>query len=370
MEDKNTINMGGGRNELTYDSSLKKFIFNKPRFFISGAIAGDILLTNAEGTEKYYVTPKHYRILKEQGKIGENGYTPIGVCAIPASLTLKGEGGVNRGKSRVVSLAYMSLKTPDSGNLNTIFTDGDNRMVWGDNATVFTDYVGRNNPCYSIDLRDNKLGPKNVRNASFASTETSKILNGQSSIQDVNVSDPKLPRYESSNVIENLSSDRSVCSPYDSTGGYFYGYLGKLDGEELNETILKSTTVDWKTGEIENNSSSKAGYFPPIFASKRYYTKGTQAGDWYLPTIGELGIMWARMKEINNSFQLIGPKYSIPVLSFIYGKNQLISPNAGRELHSVTEFDQHLNYCLDSYRGLGYTQFKKNNQSARAFLAV
>ena len=77
---------------------------------------------------------------------------------------------------------------------------------------------------------------------------------------------------------------------------------------------MSKVTAPWQEGEIEN--SHAAGHCPTVCSCRRYHTKGTQAGDWYLPTIGELGIMWARMKEINDSLDLIGEDYAIKVGSY------------------------------------------------------
>lgn len=125
------------RSEIAWIPGENKLIIEHPTFF-SGqdAKAGDILLTNSDGTENNFTTPENYKRLQEEGKIGDNGYTPIGVCAVPASLTRVGEGGVNTGKARVVSLANMSLRNPERGSLKVRGVKGDNSMYWGDSTKI------------------------------------------------------------------------------------------------------------------------------------------------------------------------------------------------------------------------------------------
>ena len=265
------------------------------------AQAGDILVVDKNG-KKMYTDPVSYRTLKEDGEIGDNGYTPIGVCAIPVGLTVNlGNQGVNKGKSRVVSLANMSLKTPDTGTLRRGRVDGDNNMYWGDNTKILgnTDDgpVFSKNPYTGVE-----------KNTDWVRLPTTSYLLGTNYFGNIDKTDDHYPiRYYPGD-----GEDRFGVSPYgEYSEKYFQGYLGNLKGKENCDLIMSKVTAPWQEGEIEN--SYAAGHCPTVCACRRYHTKGTQAGDWYLPTIGELGIMWARMKEINDSLDLIGEGYAIKV---------------------------------------------------------
>ena len=265
------------------------------------AQAGDILVVDKNG-KKMYTDPVSYRTLKEDGEIGDNGYTPIGVCAIPVGLTVNlGNQGVNKGKSRVVSLANMSLKTPDTGTLRRGYVEGDNNMYWGDSTKILgnTDDgpVFSKNPYTGVE-----------KNIDWVRLPTTSYLVDFNYFGNIDKTDDHYPII----YYSGYGEDKFGVSPYgEYSEKYFQGYLGNLKGKENCDLIMSKVTAPWQEGEIEN--SYAAGHCPTVCACRRYHTKGTQAGDWYLPTIGELGIMWARMKEINDSLDLIGEGYAIKV---------------------------------------------------------
>ena len=269
------------------------------------AQAGDILVVDKNG-KKMYTDPVSYRTLKEDGEIGDNGYTPIGVCAIPVGLTVNlGNQGVNKGKSRVVSLANMSLKTPDTGTLRRGHVEGDNNMYWGDETKVLgnTD----NGPVFS---KNPYTGVE--KNTNWVRLPTTSYLLGSSRFGNIDKTDDHYPIHYMNRYYPGDGENRFGVSPYgEFSNKFFQGYLGNLKGKENCDLIMSKVTVNWQEGEIENSLSP--GHCPTVCSCRRYHTKGTQAGDWYLPTIGELGIMWARMKEINDSLDLIGEDYAIKV---------------------------------------------------------
>ena len=330
------------------------------------AQAGDILVVDKNG-KKMYTDPVSYRTLKEDGEIGDNGYTPIGVCAIPAGLTVNlGNQGVNKGKSRVVSLANMSLKTPDTGTLRRGYVEGDNNMYWGDNTKVLgnTDNgsVFSKNPYTGVE-----------KNMDWVRLPTTSYLLGPSHFSNIDKTDDHYPIHYMNRYYPGDGEDRFGVSPYgEFSNKFFQGYLGNLKGEENCDLIMSKVTAPWQEGEIEN--SYAAGHCPTVCACRRYHTKGTQAGDWYLPTIGELGIMWARMKEINDSLDLIGEGYAIKVGTLKEHReagNNL--NNFGGWLWSSLELNSiHSKYLFCSY-GHAYWHSKSSLGSGgsrvRAFLA-
>ena len=189
----------------------------------NNAKAGDILLADKDG-KKVFVCPDDYKTLKEEGKIGDNNYTPIGVCAIPAALTLKGEGGVNRGKSRVVSLANMSLKTPDTGTLRRGCVEGDNNMYWGDNTKILgnTD----NGPVFS---KNPYTGVE--KNMDWVRLPTTSYLLGSSRFGNIDKTDDQYPIHYLNRYYPGDEKDRFGVSPYGEFSNKFFSrVLRKLKG--------------------------------------------------------------------------------------------------------------------------------------------
>lgn len=57
------------------------------------------------------------------------------------------------------------------------------------------------------------------------------------------------------------------------------------------------------TPAIENKTGN--GYYPAACCCWRYHTLGTNQGDWYLPTLGELGYCWVTLEKIQNTIQYL-----------------------------------------------------------------
>ena len=214
------------------------------------AQAGDILVVDKNG-KKMYTDPVSYRTLKEDGEIGDNGYTPIGVCAIPVGLTVNlGNQGVNKGKSRVVSLANMSLKTPDTGSLKPNGIAEDNLMYWGEMGTHLSGFNAgdeRYRPAW-IDLKTGVI-TENSEIQSVYLPSTAAELEVLSNKRYVDKSDPKLPKYFFSEFDQLRSDAAAGVSPYGRYGKYYFkGYLGILMGKEITDTIISKVTAEWGEG--------------------------------------------------------------------------------------------------------------------------
>lgn len=86
-------------------------------------------------------------------------------------------------------------------------------------------------------------------------------------------------------------------SPSDSTNA-----LSDFKGKENTKilTDLATAQSDWKTASsIENQWAS--GYYPAACCCWRYHTEGTKQGDWYLPSMGELGYIMPKYNKINET---------------------------------------------------------------------
>ena len=97
--------------------------------------------------------------------------------------------------------------------------------------------------------------------------------------------------------------------------------LSNFNGKENCENILKIATgqIDWKTASIIEecyfyDKDEGEGYdyddrYPAVCCCWRYHTSGTNQGDWYLPSIAELGYLPPRNYTISKTFQLIFKNY-------------------------------------------------------------
>ena len=259
----------------------------------------------------------------------------------------------------------MSLKTPDVGSLRVNCIEGDEAMYWGDNTKILGEVDNR--AIYQVDPLTGKTGK-----TTYAMTPSTAQVLTENFLNYIDKSDNSYPiNYK--NAYRNKGLNIGL-SPYGSNSDKFFeGCLSNLRGKEINELILSKVTAHWQEGEIENSVAS--GHCPTVCSCRRYYTKGTQAGDWYLPTIGELGIMWARLKEINDSLDLIGFGDAISIGGM---KQYYISSNNFRTygywLHTCIEYDQSQSRHWRTTDGYSDRAVKNSTDASRsrtrAFLAV
>ena len=227
----------------------------------------------------------------------------IGVCVIPKNF-------LPDGKARIMSLKEMDYKNPESGSLQHV------GMYWGQyevdtelpNLDKFTTIdpnaigsyegttIGSNSYGYvylSSNRKDEdlywKIGEENNIDKGThwnSNKDEETIFYIPSPYMKVNGKDVLCPEYNS-----NATSD------FDGKG---------------NTDILTSlhTVEDWKTVSKITNEEKKPCY-PAAVCCARYKTEGTNSGDWYLPTIGELGFIMPRFKEIQGSFQTLGERVAI-----------------------------------------------------------
>ena len=202
--------------------------------------------------------------------------TPIAIVAVPASHT-------SDGKCRGVSLVNMSCITPQIGTVVTGNTQAQNA-----GATLM---YGRT---------QNIIGIKDYDKIEY--------------LNDIAVGDAWLPsdKYnggyysgsngptESSKSVSPFTSDGEKNPKYHTPGQVLSDMDGKMHTHQIvNLSSIKDT---YKGGSFQNSDSN----YPAAFACWLYNTQGTSQGDWYLPSMGELGYMFCMHKTINNSIFKLG----------------------------------------------------------------
>lgn len=211
---------------------------------------------------------------------------PIGIVVIPPSHT-------EDGKARMVSLKYMSCHNPENGSILP------NDMVFGRNDTE--------SGLFSVCLLPRLENPqeqvlKNGRSFGFFAKNLT-----------INPSSRKTyPNPEDEGTFY-VNDCYALPSPYANDGGInelyrldkypdgtpFKNALYVLDGKKCTEAVLSLR------GDIEKKArfplSPVFSHFPPASCCNMYHTPGTKRGDWYLPSLGELGYFFARCKEINEA---------------------------------------------------------------------
>ena len=225
--------------------------------------------------------------------IVSSGYTIEGAIAVPSTHTPDGT-------TRIISLKYMSCITPETGSL------GVNYIYWGNDNK---DIPGLTNH-ESIAKISNVEGETGITSDTkcYIPSDNFKAIQGTTSC----VADDKA-------AYHSYTGTRYAPSPY-VTGdepNLLYrmttdgNALSDFDGSGNTELIVANATAqtNWRTDETITNSTA-TGYYPAACCCKRYATSGLPAGNWYLPSAGELGYVMARLKTINSVLSLINSKSS------------------------------------------------------------
>lgn len=287
---------------------------------LTDAVAGDVCAF--DGTNKRF-----FRFVDSGATDDIKKYTPIGVVVVPASHT-------DDGTIKCISLASMDYNNPNNGNVeNNIL------IAWG----------GHNSDILALD--DKMVYP--------AIAEDLRNINGEQQI---------VGYYQFSNTDAFMPSDyysdypnpydegtyyrigtttnsnyKAMPSPYLTNGSKNEIYhnisnvqnvLADMDGKENTNKILEidnNVSTDWQTSPtIINNNNSKDNIQPHTAAQCcwRYYTKGTNQGDWYLPSTGELGYLCVRYKIINDAITKIR-SYNFAALNL--GRNNSLFSSTERD---------------------------------------
>lgn len=240
----------------------------------------------------------------------DNLGTPIGVVVIPSSHD-------DEGYSTIISLHNMSCQNPEDGTLTGNYVSDDNYMTWGNNNTFVPGLMSTN----KVPIVDPYTG---------TSTGTSDWGDFASDMwQDPNIQSEsgQYPLPCGDNVaawpgawIEE-SKEPAIASPYnqDGTKNLNYAMPGTImeeqNGKENSSKILQVTT-NGLTGVVNANSYN-TGNYPANTVCVRYRTEGTESGDWYLPTIYELGYLSARFMKINESLKKLGADKAVQIGDYI-----------------------------------------------------
>lgn len=227
---------------------------------------------------------------------GETQGTPIGVCVIPTSHNVYGDG-----TCAVMSLRSMSVSNPSGGDARTGTSLSDSGSI----ATTYCYWGG-----YGVDISGctELLNYDVVPNCGTASSQ-SESISGTSSYAYL-----PMDRYSGNTKClsdttrgYNSSSNTAIPSPYKTDGSrnpmYYQTSSPSSSANALSDfsgfgntkiiTDLATYQSDWKTAESITNGYS-SGQYPAACCCWRYTANGkTDEGMWYLPACGEIGYMIA-----------------------------------------------------------------------------
>lgn len=213
-------------------------------------------------------------------------YTPIGVVVIPRKYATDG-------KLRIMSLVEMSYLTPETGCKPAHIGEDGSSLYWGDtnvDIPALTNYQ--------------TVATKGGYNAGMAyyyweDGHTNSFAN------------------DNNTMFPLFNQDGSLNPDLDTTtttlGGQPQILSEGMSGYNNTKEILKLQEVAWDGDTLTNNSN--AGNYPAVCACQRFYTEGTNAGDWYLPSMYELLFVASKTDTIQSTLETLGSSANKMILN-------------------------------------------------------
>lgn len=271
-----------------------------------------------------------------------NTYVPIGVVVVPGSHNHYADG-----KCAIMSLNEMNCNTPQQG-VNSAQT-----MYWGDSNVDIASLPNLNQVPY--------VGSNgNVGADVIGETDYAFLPSDHSSFTAVaNSYDTKTKYYYN-------DSDKYIPSPYNNDGTFNPNYslttspsstancLADFDGYNNTKKIIEVRgSKDYSTWKPGYNNVAN---YPAASCCDMYSTYGTNQGEWYLPSVGELGYAVVRQQAINDTIsKLISAgvtNASTISLSFYWSSSEYSSYYA----RNINFFSGLVNYNGNKNYGNGYVR--------------
>lgn len=352
FETKTDYNVAKANGEILKPSVT--FVENKLYYeSLPVTVAGDIAVYDKVDEKFRFLSYSSYVESYHQ----DGTLIPIGVVVVPSTHTPDNT-------SRVMSLVNMSCNSPSTGSIEDKSAAPSNlSMFWGGNG---------------IDLGLKNLEQVVTVDGNLSATDPNDRGVSYSSWTRLPGTDPAWTAI--GNTIDigtrwSTASDTHGPSPYLSDGSRSKVYLKKennclwdFDGKGNTDVIMAAQTADW-SGTITNNHSE--GNYPPACCCRRFSTTGTNAGDWYLPAIGELAYLPVRLKEINLTLMAL-EKYVTAI--HVGGANsQWDGDTYGTWCWSSSERDSTNTWYVDTHGGNINIYYKYNTNfrsRVRAFIAL
>lgn len=247
---------------------------------------GDVVFVDKE-SEVITAVPKE--LIKD---IDPERYEPIGIVVVPSNHNMYGTE-----ECGIIALHCLSARTPDTGcsgddaediayGTGVLPDDLPKVEYWNSSGELSEGRNYKDDVWTTNDPDNNPVFPKEKEEGDFSVDRRTRFI-----------ADPTLG-------YKNLGF-RKYTSPYDAQLKSNLKYINNVyphgdsifSGKAYNKKIL-DTLVDetWKTASAITDTD-----FPLIKSAWRYHTIGTKQGDWYVPSVLEIGYLLNRNVTITNS---------------------------------------------------------------------
>ena len=278
-------------------------------------------------------------------------YTPIGVVVVPKS-------HMDDGKARIMSLQYMRCDTPKIGGSSQY-------VYWGlsgqnINNMEYREYM----PCINEPTTTNFGNTQEIKEVYsyvFFPSDNFNALPNPFTKNQYYYQNDQFSYYGPSPYDKNMNKNsifftNNLLSSYKSC---LVNMNGKIETAKiLAQLAMNIGNENWKNGETIENTDSLVNA-PAAQCCWMYSTVGTNQGDWYLPTMGELVYMLAQYNAINKSITLINNETG--------NKNAILISG---DMHSSSCYDDNGCMTIDIHSGVASCGSRAHDNFIRSFLAI
>lgn len=292
--------------------------------------AGNIVLYNSQ--ENNFISIKNCDYNLES--YPKDTYMPIGILMFNKEFKAKinqaagSEQFDNSGKDTIMALQYLD---PNNIGNGYIITEKDKRQV-SDGAGNYADcYVGPQMPFGFFGIDIDELSNKETGMRVYSSNDSSATASSgfadyfPVSFDGQDVSNPcwknRLLRYviigdsgkygiplfdENIEIVPEYFERDRILSSTDFSGKY------------NTDAFMAHCTLDnWNIIDVIPESTGNESYSIPCILAKRYSTAGTNQGDWYVPSFGQMSMLYYVKDIVDYSIKKINDIYKETIASMV-----------------------------------------------------
>ena len=247
----------------------------------------------------YLFTDKSFSPNLVQGK------TPIAVCVAPAS-------HFSNGKARWMSLVNMSATDPEHGTTavgNNYESNPGAGFCWGASGSITGLTESNEVPTLSVEGTNQPTSSLSDSPANYGYVPSDHLNSETISIPVTYPLDSNYSYYGDDEDMDGSEYGAgAIPSPFGQNGAlnsWARLYALQYESGKSQTAAIMAGASKYSTGEITKNDA-ESGSYPAAIACSRFYTSGTQAGDWYLPSIAELMYVAVNLDLINSKLNSLG----------------------------------------------------------------
>lgn len=303
---------------------------------IGVGVAGDICFYDSEVGQRIIVPFEDYSIELYPA----SRYNPLGVVVIPASHNVYGNGCAG-----VMSLNWINTNNYANGGA----IQG---LSWDKNYIDFR-YDGvpllPNLTSNTFESYEYYIGIGFAPHQGGSVIPSGEDMDKQSGYYDYASGDLRTKYIPSPYLNDGSKNPAYHQVTFNVSGTTYTNVLADFAGKQHQAEVLSSS-----------NS-------PNVFVnSSKYCPTGTNAGDWYFPTVGELGYLVARIDVINNTITKLAEDYGV---GYAITECTIWSAN-GYTGNSSSKYITIFNPATDDIGLISYTYYNAKAYGTRVFLQV